>query len=88
MLQRRTGELNEAAKLAPRNVKAWLEYAQFQDTILQLGRVVEKRSILEKKIMILEKGLEANPDSEDLLLLRLRTAQELYDSEQVSSPSV
>ncbi|GMH12003.1 hypothetical protein Nepgr_013844 [Nepenthes gracilis] len=60
---RRTKEFNKLTREHPHNVQGWLD---FQSARLQT---------LEKKISILEKATELNPDNEDLLLLLMKAYQ-------------
>ena len=86
-LNRKTREFNEETRRHPYDIDLWLDYAKFQEEYLSLGKQIDKKvsksliyqAMLEKKLMILEKAMEFNPEEEDLLLAMLRTSQELYE---------
>ncbi|KAK8966552.1 hypothetical protein KSP40_PGU001815 [Platanthera guangdongensis] len=76
-LVRRTRELNKMSRDFPHDENVWLAFAEFQDKIA--GTQPQKAArlqTLEKKISILEKAVELNPDSEELLLCVLKAYQE------------
>ncbi|KAM3381481.1 nuclear exosome regulator NRDE2 isoform X1 [Capsicum galapagoense] len=66
---RKTKEFNKMTRERPHDAQIWLAFAQFQDKVasMQLQKGARLQT-LEKKISILEKATELNPDSEDLLL--------------------
>ncbi|XP_057854710.2 uncharacterized protein LOC131064559 isoform X2 [Cryptomeria japonica] len=72
----RTKEFNQMTRDKPHDENLWIAFANFQDEIASGQR---KRSVqlqaLEKKISILEKALELNPDSEELMLFFLETCR-------------
>lgn len=73
---RKTREFNRRTRENPYNDKAWLEFAEFQDKVA--SRQPQKGArlqTLEKKIGILEKAAELNPDNEELLLCLLKAYQ-------------
>ncbi|KAH9316484.1 hypothetical protein KI387_025111 [Taxus chinensis] len=69
---RRTREFNQMTRDRPHDENMWIAFANFQDEIASGQR---KRSVqlqaMEKKISVLEKALELNPDSEELMLVFL-----------------
>lgn len=73
---RRTREFNKMTRDRPHDESLWIAFANFQDE-LSIGQ--RKKSVqvqaLEKKISVLEKALEFNPDSEELLLFYLETCK-------------
>ncbi|KAK8952254.1 hypothetical protein KSP39_PZI004633 [Platanthera zijinensis] len=76
-LVRRTRELNKMSRDFPHDENVWLAFAEFQDKIA--GTQPQKAArlqTLEKKISILERAVELNPDSEELLLCVLKAYQE------------
>ncbi|KAK2655649.1 hypothetical protein Ddye_008701 [Dipteronia dyeriana] len=66
---RKTREFNKLTREHPHDEKGWLAFAEFQDCVTSKqsnkGALMQ---ILEKKISILEKAVEFNPDNEELLL--------------------
>lgn len=70
---RKTREFNKMTREHPHNISVWLDLAEFQDKIAskqpQRGARLQ---MLEKKISILEKAAELNPEDEDLLLSLLK----------------
>ncbi|KAJ0047844.1 hypothetical protein Pint_16778 [Pistacia integerrima] len=73
---RKTREFNKLTREHPYDEKGWLAFADFQDTVAskqpQKGARIQ---ILEKKISILEKAVELNPDNEELLLSLMKSYQ-------------
>eukprot|EP01018_Ginkgo_biloba_P028678 Gb_12287 [translate_table: standard] len=73
---RRTREFNKLTRDHPHDEKTWISFANFQDEIAS-GQ--KKKSVrvqaLEKKISILEKAIELNPDSEELLIFLLENCK-------------
>lgn len=75
-LIRRTRELNKMSRDFPHDEKVWLAFAEFQDKIASTQpQKAARLQTLEKKIGILEKAVELNPDNEELLLCLLKTCQ-------------
>lgn len=73
---RRTREFNKMTRDRPHDESLWIAFAIFQDE-LAIGQ--RKKSVqvqaLEKKISVLEKAIEFNPDSDELLLFYLETCK-------------
>ncbi|CAN8258973.1 unnamed protein product [Cochlearia groenlandica] len=69
----KTREFNRMTRERPHDEKEWLAFADFQDKVssMQSQKGVRLQT-LEKKISILEKAFELNPDSEELLLALLK----------------
>lgn len=75
-LLRKTRDFNKWTRERPHDEKVWLEFAQFQDKVAAMQSQKGARlQTLEKKISILEKAVELNPDSEELLLCLLKAYQ-------------
>ncbi|XP_020268919.1 protein NRDE2 homolog [Asparagus officinalis] len=74
---RRTRELNKMSRDFPHDEKVWLAFAEFQDKLAstQLQKAARLQT-LEKKISILEKAVDINPDSEELLLCLMKSYRE------------
>ncbi|XP_050258228.1 uncharacterized protein LOC126703307 isoform X3 [Quercus robur] len=73
---RRTRDFNKLTRENPHDEKAWLAFAEFQDRVAGMQPQKGARlQTLEKKISILEKAAELNPDNEDLLLCLLKAYQ-------------
>ncbi|XP_059304222.1 uncharacterized protein LOC132056159 isoform X2 [Lycium ferocissimum] len=73
---RKTKEFNRMTRERPHDAQIWLAFAQFQDKVASLQPQKGARlQTLEKKISILEKATELNPDSEDLLLSLMNAYQ-------------
>ncbi|KAF7822056.1 protein NRDE2-like protein isoform X1 [Senna tora] len=80
---RKTREFNKLTRERPHDEKVWLAFAEFQDRVAGMQRQKGARlQTLEKKISILEKAIELNPDNEDLLLCLLK-AYQMRDSSDV-----
>ena len=72
----KTREFNKLTREHPHDEKVWLAFAEFQDKVAGMQRQKGARlQTLEKKISILEKAVELNPDNEELLLYLLKTYQ-------------
>ncbi|XP_019179398.1 PREDICTED: protein NRDE2 homolog isoform X2 [Ipomoea nil] len=72
----KTKEFNKMTRERPQDEKIWLDFADFQDKVASMQPHKGARlQILEKKISILEKATELNPDSEDLLLSLMNAYQ-------------
>ncbi|CAI9113285.1 OLC1v1013858C1 [Oldenlandia corymbosa var. corymbosa] len=70
---RRTKEYNKLTREKPHDEKVWIAFADFQDKVASMQPQKGARlQTLEKKISILEKATELNPDNEDLLLSLLK----------------
>lgn len=70
---RKTREFNIMTRERPHDEKAWLDFANFQDKVAAMQS--QKGARLQthaKKISILEKAVELNPDNEQLLLSLLK----------------
>lgn len=73
---RKTREFNKMTRERPQDEKVWLEFAGFQDKVAGMQSQKGARlQILEKKISILEKAAELNPENEELLLCLLKAYQ-------------
>lgn len=73
---RKTREFNMMTREQPYNGKAWLAFAEFQDKVASMQPQRGARlQTLEKKISILEKAAELNPNNEELLLSLMNAYQ-------------
>ncbi|KAM5570301.1 hypothetical protein ABKV19_011125 [Rosa sericea] len=82
-LLRKTREFNKSSREHPHDEKVWLAFAEFQDKVADMQPQKGARlQTLEKKISILEKATELNPDNEELLLCLLK-AYKSRDSSDV-----
>ncbi|KAL0100675.1 hypothetical protein PUN28_019222 [Cardiocondyla obscurior] len=85
----KTREYNEQLTENPHNVELWLQYIDFQDILAHYQRHQlakdNYRTTLMKKLSIVEKALEKNTDSKDLLILKLRFMTELTPSDELSN---
>ncbi|KAK1278069.1 hypothetical protein QJS04_geneDACA017145 [Acorus gramineus] len=72
----KTREFNKKSWNSPHDEKVWLAFTEFQDKIAGMQpQKAARLQTLEKKISILEKATELNPDSENLLLCLLKSYQ-------------
>ncbi|XP_027358649.1 protein NRDE2 homolog isoform X2 [Abrus precatorius] len=79
----KTREFNKLTREHPHDEKVWLAFAEFQDRVAGMQRQKGARlQTLEKKISILEKAVELNPNNEELLLCLLK-AYQMRDSSDV-----
>ncbi|KAJ0463082.1 putative siRNA-mediated silencing protein NRDE-2 [Helianthus annuus] len=73
---RKTKHFNKMTREQPYNDKIWLEFAEFQDKVeSRQPQRGARLQTLEKKISILEKAVELNPDNEELLLALMNAYQ-------------
>ncbi|XP_057959622.1 uncharacterized protein LOC131152049 isoform X2 [Malania oleifera] len=73
---RKTREFNKMSRERPHDEKVWLSFAEFQDRVASMQPQKGARlQTLEKKISILEKATELNPENEELLLGLLKAYQ-------------
>lgn len=73
---RKTREFNKTTREHPHDEKVWLAFAEFQDRVASMQPNKGARlQILEKKISILEKATELNPENEELILYLLKAYQ-------------
>ncbi|XP_057545357.1 uncharacterized protein LOC130824389 isoform X2 [Amaranthus tricolor] len=73
---RKTKEFNKLTRERPNDVGVWLDFADFQDKIaVKQPQKGARMQTLEKKISILEKAVELNPEDEDLVLCLLKAYQ-------------
>ncbi|KAK9118131.1 hypothetical protein Scep_016224 [Stephania cephalantha] len=80
---RKTRDFNRMTRECPHDEKVWIEFAEFQDKVARNQPQKSARmQTLEKKISILEKAVEVNPDNEELLL-GLMKAYQRRDSGEV-----
>jgi hypothetical protein len=84
-LTRRTRIFNEHLRDDPGDIRAWLDFANFQDEFMNLGKKYTKTATLEKKIGIYNSGLEQNPYSVELLLGLVKDAQQLWDADKMAA---
>ncbi|XP_011862923.1 PREDICTED: protein NRDE2 homolog [Vollenhovia emeryi] len=85
----KTREYNKQLTEDPHNVELWLQYVDFQDTLAyyqrhQLAKDTHRSTVL-KKLSIVEKALEKNADSTELLKLKLHFMTELTPSDELSN---
>ncbi|KAH1234049.1 Protein NRDE2 [Glycine max] len=79
----KTREFNKLTREHPHDEKVWLAFAEFQDKVAGMQRQKGARlQTLEKKISILEKAVDLNPDNEEILLCLLK-AYQMRDSSDV-----
>lgn len=90
-LLEKVAHYNKELHANPHNIALWLDFVSFQENFLEnSGAFGHKenlsqsaRSILEKKVLILEKAIEANPASTDLKIARLKLCQDLWEPQRV-----
>lgn len=81
---RRTKEFNKMTRECPHDEKIWLAFAQFQDKVASTQpQKAARLQTTERKISILEKAVELNPDNEELLLCLLKSYGERDSTESL-----
>lgn len=90
-LTKKTAFFNRKLEEDPHDIGLWIEYIRFQDTVYQFEKFFKKgsnvkgaRVTAERKLLILEKGLKLNPDSEELHRERVLIAERVYPSDEMS----
>lgn len=73
---RKTKEFNRLTRERPHDEKVWSAFSEFQDKVASMQPQKGARlQTFEKKISILEKAVELNPDNEDLTLTLMKAYQ-------------
>ncbi|XP_078263361.1 nuclear exosome regulator NRDE2 [Rhinoraja longicauda] len=82
---------NRLLREDPSNVQTWMEFVHFQDELMQgpnpftaatgepEKRKRSRRMVLEKKLAILERAIESNPNQVELKVARLQLCQEAWE---------
>lgn len=88
-LNKKTAEFNRKTREEPHNVDLWLEFLEFQDTILRYpeseGRFkITKAAVLEKKIAIIKKAMEVNQGNITLKLKYLQLCRGAMEADEVN----
>lgn len=93
----KTGELNKILRDKPHDIQTWLSLVDLQEEVVRqedsvkssftaTGRERRKastRTIIEKKIAVLEKALQKNPNSVELIVGHLNLCNEILDTEEL-----
>ena len=86
---RLTSEYNRSLLEDPHNVQLWLEFIALQDHLGGWSQAQEekvgkiKRAVLERKVAILERALESNPTSVELLIGHMELVREFWETEKI-----
>lgn len=87
--RRRNVELVKKVDAEPKNIDAWMEYANHQDALVtgsgRRSTVAERTSTAEVKLDILSKALEKCPGDERLLVKYMDVAETIWDSRRILS---
>ncbi|XP_078090594.1 nuclear exosome regulator NRDE2 [Mustelus asterias] len=87
----RVEKFNRTLREDPGNVRTWMEFVHFQDELMKgpnpymdtaeesEKRKMSRRLVLEKKMAILERAIESNPNSAELKVARLELAKESWE---------
>ncbi|XP_074812210.1 LOW QUALITY PROTEIN: nuclear exosome regulator NRDE2 [Natator depressus] len=91
ILMAKVEEYNRMVRENPRDVHTWMEFVSFQDEIMrgpspyaikEGEQEIRRKSfklILEKKLAILERAIESNPNDVDLKLAKLKLCTEFWE---------
>ncbi|XP_019407948.1 PREDICTED: protein NRDE2 homolog [Crocodylus porosus] len=91
ILMAKVEDYNKKVRENPRDVHAWMEFVSFQDELMRGSspysvnegeQEVRRKSlklILEKKLAILERAIESNPNIVDLKLAKLKLCTEFWE---------
>ena len=77
----RTIEFNEYLRNNPHDVQKWLEFLSFQDQVFRKDS--ESASVVEKKVSIIEKAIEKNQSSLELLMKRLDLVKDVWEPDSL-----
>ncbi|XP_076620504.1 nuclear exosome regulator NRDE2 [Colletes latitarsis] len=81
-------EYNERLTDNPNNVNLWVEYIEFQDTLKYFQKYQTMKDVCRattlKKLSIVEKAIEKNLESIELLKLKLSLMGELFPADELS----
>ncbi|XP_062614454.1 nuclear exosome regulator NRDE2-like [Saccostrea cucullata] len=88
-LNKRTAEFNRRTREEPHNTDLWLEFVEYQDSLLRLPELegsfkMSKSAVLEKKIAILKKAMELNQSNIVLKLKYLQLCQEILEPNEIN----
>ncbi|XP_061467929.1 nuclear exosome regulator NRDE2 [Rhineura floridana] len=95
LLMTKVEEYNRKVREDPGDVKAWMDFVSFQDEVMRgpscyaisegerETRKISLKLILEKKLAILERAIESNPNNVDLKLARLTLCTEFWEPSAV-----
>ncbi|XP_072350114.1 nuclear exosome regulator NRDE2 [Scyliorhinus torazame] len=87
----RVEKFNRMLREDPGNVQTWMEFVRFQDELMKGPnpymataeesdkRKMSRRVTLEKKMAILERAIESNPNNAELKVARLELAKESWE---------
>ncbi|XP_074921736.1 nuclear exosome regulator NRDE2 isoform X3 [Chelonoidis abingdonii] len=91
ILKAKVEEYNRMVRENPRDVHTWMEFVSFQDEVMrgpspyaikEGEQEIRRKSfklILEKKLAILERAIESNPNDVDLKLAKLKLCTEFWE---------
>jgi hypothetical protein len=81
--QKKSAELAKSLDRDPYNINAWIEFLKFQDSLYLYNstqsRSSLKQRIVTKKTAVLEKALDYNPDSDELIAMYMELLEETLD---------
>lgn len=84
VLMDKTREFNVNLRANPHSIALWFRFIEFQDEANPM-RKANPAHILEKKISIFEKAMEANSENEDLMVAYLSTCAQHYPPDKLNS---
>ena len=80
-----TQEYNEYLRRVPSDVQKWLAFVEFQDRFANQNQESLRIVIIEKKLSVIQKAIENNPNSLELLLSRLDLATSIWEPEKINN---
>ncbi|CAL1288071.1 unnamed protein product, partial [Larinioides sclopetarius] len=90
-LRSKTVMFNKKVSESPHDVKAWLEFVDFQDELYNAqvskegSKSLPESYLIEKKVAILDKALKHNPKNVQLNVTRLNLCRHLWKADKVIS---
>lgn len=87
-----TSYYNRKLAGSPHDVEMWLKYVRFQDDVFKFEKTYRKGSIAkgqrvtaERKLAILDRALQLNPNCDDLVRERLNIIVSVYPSDELQA---
>ena len=95
-LERKVEEFNRKLREETHNIKLWLDFIKFQDTLFTEDNVLDEdtsakervkissQALLDKKLSILDKAFEANPGNIELHLRKLELCSDIWEPTRIN----
>ncbi|XP_065170801.1 nuclear exosome regulator NRDE2 [Atheta coriaria] len=91
-ISRQTGTFNRKLQIDAYDIDTWIKYINFQDNVFNFEKYFKKGSIAkglrvtaERKLTILDRALQHNPDCELLLRMRVDIAAGVFPADELQT---